>query len=110
MKNDSGDSGQPARHHQFNYVEGVVKLVDADALIQHLRFNDAVAYSTPEVTIMEFLEWAPPVECESCKHWNGARMDDWGCCESEELSYRLDFTTQMSSKFGCAFYQAKESK
>lgn len=82
-----------------------MRLVDADNLIEWLRFNDVKSSHTPEITIMEFLTAAPGVKCETCKSWNGARLDDWGCCESDELSFHQNFNTQMSSAFGCPFYK-----
>jgi hypothetical protein len=45
MRNDSGDSGQPARHHQFNYVEGIVKLRNPDdILISDMSYYDIRQY------------------------------------------------------------------
>ena len=82
-----------------------MKLVDADALIHYLRYNNCVVYETPEITVMEFLSWAPRVECRNCKSWNEARFDDWGCCESDELSFKGNFNTQMGGSFGCTFYK-----
>ena len=86
-----------------------MKLVDADALIHFLRYNNAVVYQTPEITIMEFLSGAPKVECRNCESWNEARSDGWGCCESDELSYRNNFDTQMGGSFGCPFYKLQSN-